>query len=148
MNTQARTKWWTQRGSLVGLMAMTLFWMIPGTGLAQEEVILTNGKTEYQGYCALCHGDEAKGDGPMSNILTIKPADLTRLSKKNGGEFPFWRIYRTIDGRDEVRGHGARNMPVWGAYFLTEEGGSLLDEDRVIGRILSLVYYLRSIQEK
>ena len=84
----------------------------------------------------------------MSTILTVVPADLTQLRKKNNGEFPFWRIYKVIDGRDMVRGHGARNMPVWGAHFLTEEGGGYLDEDRVIGRILALVYYLQSIQEK
>jgi hypothetical protein len=29
-----------------------------------------------------------------------------------------------------------------------EEGGGYLDEDRVIGRVLALVYYLQSIQEK
>jgi hypothetical protein len=81
--------------------------------------------------------------------LLKKPApDLTQLSKKNNGQFPFWRVYRTIDGRDEVMSHGTRTMPVWGAQFLSQEGGAPPDEDRVLGRILSLVYYLESLQDK
>ena len=121
--------------------------LLPGWGLAQEDGVIASGKREYLTHCAICHGMGGKGDGPMSNVLTIVPADLTQLKKKNGGEYPFWRIYKVIDGRDAVRAHGTRNMPVWGAQFLSEEGGGYLDEDRVIGRILGLVYYLRSIQE-
>lgn len=130
-----------------GITALVLS-AVPGGGLAQEEVVLTNGRQEYQAYCATCHGEKGKGDGPMADLLTVAPADLTQLRKKNDGEFPFWRVYKIVDGRDIVRGHGARNMPVWGAEFLREEGGGYLDEEQVIGRILALVYYLQSIQEK
>src|SRR5262245_54289659 len=120
----------------------------PSRGLAQEQVVLTSGKLEYQRYCATCHGSAGKGDGPMASILTKQPVDLTVLSKQKGGQFPFWQVYRIIDGREEVMGHGVRGMPVWGAHFLTEEGGAPLDETRVLGRILALVYYLESLQVK
>jgi len=132
----------------MGLSVAALLWALPASGVAQEQDVIEIGKREFQRSCATCHGAQGKGDGPMSTILTVTPADLTQLRKKNDGEFPFWRVYKIIDGRDLVRGHGARNMPVWGAYFLYEEGGGYLDEDRVIGRILGLVYYLQSIQEK
>ena len=122
------------------------FWVIPAVGLAQGEIVLKNGQREYQAYCATCHGTQGKGDGPMGTILAVVPVDLTQIRKRNNGEFPFWRVYELIDGRDMVRGHGARGMPVWGAYFLSEEGGGYLDEDRVIGRVMGLVYYLQSIQ--
>lgn len=112
-----------------------------------QEVVLTSGQLEYQQYCASCHGRDGKGKGPMADLLRTAPADLTQLSKKNGGQFPFWRVYRTIDGREEVMAHGTRGMPVWGAHFLTQEGGQPLDEHRVLGRILALVYYLESIQK-
>jgi mono/diheme cytochrome c family protein len=148
MLTPTGTQSWIGKKGLAGVVTATLLWAIPGVGLAQEEVVLTNGQREYQAYCATCHGAQGKGDGPMSTILTVVPADLTQLRNKNKGEFPFWRVYKVIDGRDMVRGHGARNMPVWGAHFLSEEGGGYLDEDRVIGRVLALVYYLQSIQEK
>lgn len=148
MITSTCTQPWIRKKGLAEIVAATLFWVIPAVGLAQEEVVLNNGEREYQAYCATCHGTQGKGDGPMSTILTVVPADLTQIRKKNSGEFPFWRVYKIIDGRDMVRGHGARSMPVWGAYFLSEEGGGHLDEDRVIGRVLGLVYYLQSIQQK
>ncbi|MCS6926357.1 MAG: c-type cytochrome [Candidatus Binatia bacterium] len=139
--------WIRTTGLAARLVAVALL-VGASTGLAQEDAVLTNGREEYRIYCASCHGEQGRGNGPMADILTVVPADLTQLRRKNGGEFPFWRVYKIIDGRDIVRGHGARNMPVWGAEFLREEGGGYLDEDRVIGRILALVYYLQSIQEQ
>jgi hypothetical protein len=84
----------------------------------------------------------------MSELWKKPPADLTQLSKKNNGQFPFWRVYRTIDGREEVVAHGPRAMPIWGARFLMQEGGAPLDEHVVLGRILALVYYVESLQER
>ena len=81
-------------------------------------------------------------------MLTVKPMDLTQLSKKHKGEFPFWQVYRIIDGREEVQGHGTRDMPIWGNAFIQQEGGKPVDETRAIGRILAIVHYLQSIQEK
>jgi hypothetical protein len=122
--------------------------LLLGRSLAQEQVVLTSGKVEYQQYCATCHGSEGEGDGPLAGLLKKKPADLTQLRGKNNGQFPFWRVYRTVDGREEVMAHGVRTMPVWGSHFLSEEGGAPLDEERVLGRILALVYYLESLQVK
>ena len=115
---------------------------------AQEDEIIAGGKAKYQQYCASCHGAAGKGDGAMAALLVIKPADLTQLRKKNQGEFPFWQVYRTIDGRETVRGHGTREMPLWGIMFQIEEGanGSHAQEDLVRGRIWQLVYYLESMQ--
>ena len=82
------------------------------------------------------------------NLLTVRPTDLTQLSKKHQGQFPFWQVYRIIDGREEVKGHGTRDMPIWGEVFRQPHGGKRVDETSVLGRILALVYYLQSIQEK
>lgn len=131
----------------VWLVPVLLFLTKPTVSAAQE-VVLTSGKLEYQQYCAICHGKEGKGDGAMTDLLKVKPANLTQLSKKNRGQFPFWRVYKTIDGREEVMAHGTRMMPIWGSHFLVEEGGGPLDEHVVLGRILALVYYLESMQAK
>ncbi|TIU18423.1 MAG: cytochrome c [Mesorhizobium sp.] len=82
---------------------------------AQE---LGNGKAEYMNSCAVCHGLEGKGDGPLGDELLKRPSDLTRLSRRNGGEFPYWRVFAVIDGRGMVPAHGNRDMPVWGRQFL------------------------------
>jgi hypothetical protein len=79
----------------------------------------------------------------MAELLRVsRPADLTQLRKKEAGQFPFWRTYRVIDGREEVTSHGPRDIPLWGAQFKIAQGGV------VRGRIWQLIYYLQSIQEE
>ena len=74
----------------------------------------------------------------------IMPANLTELAKKNGGVFPSELVFRTIDGRQPVRGHGGPDMPVWGdAFAKSREAG---DADRAKAMIQSLVDHLESIQ--
>ena len=97
---------------------------------AQEMELVLGGELEYQNYCAVCHGVDARGDGIMRKFLTLPPANLTQLAKKNGDKFPFWQIYRTIDGREEVRGHGMSQMPVWGPRFRVESGGNDQGQER------------------
>ena len=130
--------------------AILLLLLIPRGGWAQEDEIIAGGQIKYQKYCATCHGPAGKGDGEMAKFLVFKPADLTQLGKQNKGEFPFWRVYRAIDGREIVRGHGSREMPLWGFVFQVEEGanGTTTQEDLIRGRVWQLVYYLESIQEK
>ena len=52
----------------------------------------------------------------MIDILRVAPTDPTTLSRQNGGVFPFDRVYSVIDGRQAVKGHGSRDMPVWGKH--------------------------------
>lgn len=132
------------------LLTFVLWAMPPGTALAQQEAIAAAGQREFRHACAICHGLGGKGESVMTtlNLLTVRPMDLTQLSKKHQGQFPFWQVYRIIDGHEEVRGHGTRDMPIWGKVFRQSEGGQRDEEIRVIGRILALVYYLQSIQEQ
>jgi mono/diheme cytochrome c family protein len=119
----------------------------------EEELI---GSDEYRISCLSCHGVGGKGDGPMAKYLTIKPTDLTQLSKNNGGQYPdikagsypFLRVFQIIDGRTEVAGHGDRPMPVWGSRFqIIDQGPPGTHEREIRARILELVYYIQSIQE-
>ena len=75
------------------------------------------GPALYLRYCASCHGIQAKGYGPVSKDLKIKPADLTQLSKKNKGVFPLEQVMSSVDGTKVVRAHGESKMPVWGEVF-------------------------------
>jgi len=135
---------------LGGVLVMTLLWVGLDSSLAQEQEVVEAGKREFQRSCATCHGVDAKGDGPSASALNVKPADLTQLSKNHGGVFLFWRTYEKISGADEapIRGHGTREMPIWGERFRLERGDSEEHLLGVRGRILSLVYYLQAIQEK
>ena len=100
--------------------------------------------------CASCHGADGKGDGPMVDLLTSKPSDLTKLSANNGGVFPLERVIQIVDGRSPMAAHGSRDMPIWGSRFssqYTGTGGPLGSEMEVRGRILSIVYYVQTLQE-
>lgn len=124
----------------------------PGVGAQPDTVGGELGETEYRRHCAACHGVDGKGDGPVAEFMTQKPADLTGLAKRHGGRFPTETVYRIIDGRNGLRPHGTEEMPVWGERYEAESlrGQPLppgIDPEFVVhARILSLVYYLESIQ--
>jgi mono/diheme cytochrome c family protein len=42
-----------------------------------DKAVIERGKATYVQYCATCHGDSGKGDGPAGANLPIKPQDLT-----------------------------------------------------------------------
>ncbi len=79
-------------------------------------------------------GDEAGQTTPAAN--------LRRLSERFGNPLPEDQVARFIDGRTEVKAHGPREMPVWGARFFAETR----NENAVRARIAGLVAYLQSIQ--
>ena len=119
-------------------------------GWAQEAEVAAVGRPLYEDNCMVCHGHTAKGDGPMVTfgLLVVPAPDLTQVSQKNNGQFPFWQMYRVIDGREAVKGHGEREMPMWGDEFRLDAGSSTMLQTEVRGKILALVYYLQSLQEK
>ena len=108
---------------------------------------ISRGELAYRVHCASCHGSGGQGNGALAEQLKVEPADLTRLSRDNQGVFPADRVYSAIDGRREVRGHGPNSMPVWGLTFQTA-GRDSDQEKEVRERILDLMSYLESIQEK
>ena len=122
----------------------------PSTAWAQQtsEAVLggTDGGSLFRTYCASCHGKEAKGDGPLADNLRVRPPDLTLLAKKNKGTFDADLVYRIIDGREPVKGHGGTDMPVWGdAFKHSAEGYS---EKAVKARIDAIVVHLKSVQAR
>jgi mono/diheme cytochrome c family protein len=111
------------------------------------------GRTEYDGHCAVCHGEKASGFGAFGGMMTGQVPDLTTLSKRNGGVFPFERVYQTIDGSYVLKGHGTREMPIWGQRYRVEAARYYADtpyDERVFvrARILALTEYLSTLQVK
>ena len=133
--------------TLIGAIAITIATTGVTTAVAADKFDL--GKHEYDSNCVACHGNNLKG-GAYVDFLKVTPPDLTLLSKKNGGVFPLERVYNVIDGRQEVKGHGPRDMPVWGDYFAAEKTGASKSakEQDVAARIEALVVYLQSLQAK
>jgi mono/diheme cytochrome c family protein len=116
------------------------------TAVAQNEVAVPD---EYRASCQSCHGTSGQGDGPVAPSLKVKPSDLTTLSKRNDGKFPFLKVFQTIDGRAIVPAHGTRDMPIWGQRYsqdIGEKYGPYGGETAIRARLLELVYYIQSIQ--
>jgi mono/diheme cytochrome c family protein len=86
-----------------------------GVVFAQQKSI-DFGKMEFDANCAVCHGEDAKGNGSLRELLRASPPDLTLLAKNNKGIFPMGRMYEVIDGAG-VPSHGSREMPIWGKTY-------------------------------
>ena len=108
-----------------------------------EQTSPTNGAEMFRAYCAVCHGTDATGGGPAAAALKKAPADLTQLSRKNGGKFPKLRVENVIQGADVVASHGSRDMPIWGVVFR-----SLGADFTVKLRVENLSNYIESLQRK
>lgn len=105
-------------------------------------------RATYLRYCGACHGMKGKGDGSVGKLLETKPTDLTQIAKKSGGDFPFNKVMQVIDGRTTVRAHGDADMPVWGEVFQEKPTWEIGRRAEVLGKVMVLTEYVRSIQEK
>lgn len=120
--------------------------------MAQAVLADMPGEDQYLSFCASCHGAQGDGNGPLGDVLNMSVPDLTTISQRNDGAFPFLKVVHMVDGRTGVMAHGS-DMPVWGKQFsdqMDQEDRMARDLSAVYevrGRILSLVYYLESIQK-
>ncbi len=141
------------------IIAASVAILIAGFGLAlaqsaskkraapQEDVRLIDsiqGPDLYAAYCAVCHGADAKGHGPMAAELKKAPPDLTKLAARRGGMFPMEEVRQIISGETTRGSHGTREMPVWGPIF------SQVTRDQDLGhvRVDNLARYLEEIQKR
>jgi mono/diheme cytochrome c family protein len=162
----ANSEFVMQKTAAKWLMVVSVTIGLTASGWAEE---VEAGRAEYLSNCAPCHGTDGKGKGPLSSKLKTKPADLTTFAKKNNGVFPLSAVYEAVDGRDASGSHGTPEMPIWGCrhtpssisptktvkrkVYKLDPYESHLDlscdaEDIIANRILSVIEYLRRIQEK
>jgi mono/diheme cytochrome c family protein len=109
-----------------------------------KQTVPLSGAAMFRDYCAVCHGKDAKGDGPAAPALKQTPADLTTLAKRHGGKFPDSYVANVLRNGVKAPAHGDAEMPVWGPLFTS------MDSDPAIMyvRISSLVSYIKSLQVK
>ena len=127
------------------MKAILVALLLAASALGQQQRIDTvDGATLYRAHCAVCHGADAKGGGPMAKFLKGKTPDLTTLTARNSGKFPLARVQKIIAGEEQLpAGHGTTAMPVWGPIF------SQVAWDRDLGRVrvLNLAKYLAGLQK-
>jgi mono/diheme cytochrome c family protein len=103
------------------------------------------GAVIFRSYCAACHGPDGRGHGPASAALKHPVPDLTLISQRNGGKFPYQHVKDIIEGKEPgPSAHGNREMPIWGPVFHEVE----VDMDWGEVRLVAVSKHLESIQQK
>lgn len=124
---------------------LPLLVLLSGPAVAQDQF---SGEQLFGFHCASCHGIEATGNGPLGEMLTVRPPDLTKLSAENGGTFPLDRVVSRVDGTTEVKAHGGP-MPVFG-LILDGPSGIMAQPDgsdiAAPEALLSIAQWLMSVQ--
>lgn len=113
-----------------------------------EMPVASDGRALFMQNCAVCHGEDGKGDGPLARASTVAPRDLTLIALRNGDDFPRARIMSVIDGyaRSDLSGQG---MPEFGALLSGDTvpfdsgDGILTPTPR---KLVALLEYLETIQ--
>lgn len=131
---------------------MALACMLAPTQAHALDDELKIGQSVFQELCASCHGAEGNGDGVIADLFKVRPRALSQLSKENGGEYPFELVYQTLKATRNTKAHGDTAMPVWGDYFQV----NVLDDPTVdetesfvaLGKLLSVIYYIETLQDK
>ena len=99
----------------------------------------------FQYHCAACHGVDGRGHGPASVALKHPVPDLTLISQRSGGKFPYQRVKGIIEGNEPgLLAHGNREMPIWGPIFHEVES----DQDWGEVRLDAITRHMESIQQK
>jgi mono/diheme cytochrome c family protein len=99
----------------------------------------------YRTFCASCHGETGKGDGPVADLTDPRACDLTNLRRKAGGQFPRAYVVGVLDGTRPIAGHGAPAMPNWRSVLRRGAGN---DERVVRARLEALATHVETLQVK
>jgi mono/diheme cytochrome c family protein len=130
-------------------MAVGFFagWRAPQEASKQTKTPPSAGAKLYKQNCAVCHGDDGKGNGPppASSPFTEPVPDLTTLAKRHNAEFPAAYVKSVLRSGVNMPDHGPAEMPVWGVVF---KAATKSGEAEVTARIDSLTRYIESLQAK
>ncbi len=107
----------------------------------------------YRQYCSACHGNSGKGDGPAAAAFKAPVADLTTLTQRNRGKFPYGQFDAVMRFGAKAASHGARsdsahspeNMPIWEPLFASLPNER---EGTIHQRISNLAHYVATMQSK
>jgi mono/diheme cytochrome c family protein len=139
-----------ERWSMLVLCLVLLPAVLLPAARKQDKTISSKGNTVegakiFQYYCAACHGTDGRGHGPASVALKRPVPDLTLISQRNGGKFPYQRVKGIIEGDEPaLLAHGDREMPIWGPIFHEIES----DQDWGEVRLHAITKHIESIQPK
>jgi len=134
------------------VLSMVLLFTGAATVMSQQKLapskadngpVEPSGKDMFKSYCASCHGEDAKGHGPVAPALKVAPHDLTLLAKRNNGKYSADYVNNVVLHGVNTPAHGSAEMPIWGPIFV-----GINDQRLVILRVNKLSEYLETLQVK
>jgi mono/diheme cytochrome c family protein len=117
----------------------------PAKGGSATSVSQPSGVQLFKQYCAACHGNDLKGNGPAPYPFNDVPPDLTTLARRHAGKFPDAYVSNVLRNGVIMPAHGPAEMPIWGADFRASDR---LDDNQIALRIRALSNYIKSLQAK
>lgn len=109
-----------------------------------------DGQALFMENCALCHGEDGRGNGPNARRMEKAPKDLTLIKLRHGDRFPRAKIMSYIDGYARMD-RSVEWMPEWGALL----EGDLVPFDSGDGKLtptprklVAILEYLETIQQE
>ncbi len=102
--------------AVVGGIVFAAFWIASGAWAEKGDP--AKGKESYAKFCASCHGNAGKGDGPGAAALNPKPKDLTDkayMAKLDD------RYLADIIAKGGAAVGKSPLMPPWGAALKAED---------------------------
>ncbi len=114
-----------------------------GRSEAESPVAPVPTRVLFGEYCAACHGRDGRGRGPAAGVMAARPPDLTRLSERSGGEFPWSRVEKCLRAIDRPSpAKVTEGMPVWQAV------ASHPSDEVPATRARDLAGYLETLQRR
>ena len=116
-------------------------------GMLVTEENLAKGDALYHTYCAVCHGKDGKGDGPITQDRTIEDSQGTRQLEN----FPPPPSYQQSDGANSSRGGLMSELSVgkiyhtiyYGHNSMGSHASQLTPEER-----WQVIMYVQELQKK
>lgn len=141
-------RWFIWMVGVLGILSVA--WTFAPAGQPTREptdvpaAALVDGAALYQAYCAPCHGEHAKGDGPLADFLSRPPIDLTTIALVHDGKFPALWVEDFIANRGRSIARGRDQMPNWGRILRSRSSSQAIFQLK----LRNLVTHIRSIQVK
>ncbi|MBW7056267.1 cytochrome c [Paracoccus bogoriensis] len=104
-------------------------------------------RADFAAYCAACHGNDGRGGGPLAEGMEPVPADVTLITRRNGGVFPKAQVMGHIAGY--TMGRSESPMPQFSDLL---EGPQVMFDDGsgqtvpTPARLVALADYVQSLQ--
>lgn len=115
---------------------------------APERADAVLGARSFQANCAVCHGADGRGAGPMARDLLVMPPSLTGLAERQGGPIPAEFIVGVVEGHARSDGFSGAMPEFSGAGMGT---GPMVDvaglARPVSAPMADLLAYLQTIQD-